>query len=249
MSGDLETIKVKAWAKRAEYLQSRLSDQQEIFVIYQQDFSRVIRIAAGNIRVEQDIRVLKKNIEAAAAAKKSKSLEEIKKETEVKPGEKDPGKSLYRKIALETHPDRQVALNNSKEDVLKKEEMFKQAMLAHEEKNIPDLLMIGIKLGMNPLDLGFSVKELRKIYEKMEKKINVEIKKIESSYVWVWGESEGNIPLRLNLLDAYLRQTGHPPVDKSILRDIIEHHESSANEMVPASRQRKVGKRPKKLLR
>jgi len=247
MSVNTEAIKLKSWAKKAEYLQSLLSDHHDILVIYERDFNRALRIAVGNIRVTQDKNELQKNIDAATSHKKT--LKEIEKETEVKPGEKDPKRSLYRKIAFQTHPDRQGLLNSDDATKEKNEELFKRAKNSFEEEDLVGLLVIANSIGLNPLEMGMTIKEIRKIYVDLEKSIAKEIQKIESTYVWVWGESYGNINMRINLLDAYLRQTGHPPVEKSILRDIIDHHESAASETDPASRQRKVGKRPKKLLR
>ena len=247
MSRSTAAIKAKSWAKKAEYLRSKLEDHKDIMVIYEEDFNKVIRIAVGNIRVDQDKEVLNRNI--AAEKKRRKSIEEIEKETEIQPGVKDPKRNLYRKIALQTHPDRQGILDHSEDVASRNEELFKRAMNAHAEDDLSELLIIAHELDLDPFEMGLSVKELQKIYSKMEKKVAKEIQAIENSYIWVWGEAAGNIPMRINLLDAYLRQTGHPPVDQAILRDIIEHHESAPDESVPSIRQRKPGKRPKKLIR
>jgi len=247
MSRITDEIKINSWSKKSAYLRSRLKDHKDIMVIYEQDFAKVIRIAVGNIRVEQDKKVLVRNLEAEA--KRQKSIAEIEKETDLKPGEKDPKRSLYRKIALETHPDRQGMLGNNEEIAAKNEDRFKRAMNAHAADDITELLIIADEIELNPLDLGLSTKELQKIYSDFEKRVTSELKYIENSYVWSWGESSGNIPMRINLLDAYLRQTGHPPVEQTILRDIIEHHESNPDISSHPARQRKTGKRPKKLIR
>lgn len=247
MSRATSTIKINSWAKKSKYLRSKLDDLKDILAIYERDFEVVIRIAVGNIRVEQDQKILKRNLQTEA--QRQKSIEEIEKETEVQPGEKNPKRSLYRKIALETHPDRQGVLNKDSETAARNEELFKRAMNAHADNNLTELLMIAHEIDLDPLDLGLTLKELQKIYSDLEGNITKEIKQIEGSYVWVWGESSGNIAMRINLLDAYLRQTGHPPVEQSILRDIIEHHESAPDVSVNPGRQRKTGKRPKKLIR
>ena len=247
MSRSTDSIKIKSWAKKAKYLRSQLEDHKDIFHIYEKDFVKVLRLAVGNIRVQQDKKVLQRNIDAAN--KMSQSIEEIEKETELSPGEKDPKRSLYRKIALKTHPDRQGVLNHDSDVAAKNEERFKRAMNAHNEDDLSELLMIAHEIDLDPLDVGLSIRELSEIYSGIERKVSTEITDIEKSYIWVWGEASGNIAMRINLLDAYLRQTGHPPVDQAILRDIIEHHETRPDENIPASRQRKTGKRPKKLIR
>ena len=74
---------------------------------------------------------------------------------------------------------------------------------------------------------------------------------MESSFVWMWGKALGNLEMRVRLLDAYLRQTGHPPVSNTILRDIIRHHEdpTAPKDGSRGRRTRKKGERPKKLIR
>lgn len=247
MGNSAVIIKIKSWSKRAAYQKSILLDHQALFTLYDLDFTAVLRIAAGNIRVKQDTSVLERNIKATAEARKT--LEDIKKETEPIPGEKNPTRSLYRKIAFATHPDRQGILNNDTKDAEKNEELFKRAMSAHDTKDTAELIEIAIALDIDPLTMGYSLSDLKKIYNDLEGKIKVQITLIEESYGWAWGESEGNIDLRINLLDSYLRRTGHPPVAKDILRDIIQHHESDADKTTHPARTRKVGTRPKKLIR
>jgi hypothetical protein len=240
-------IKIKSWAKRADYQKSILADHQELFTLYDLDFMAVLRIAAGNIRVKQDVSVLEENIRATTASRKT--LDDIKRETEPIPGERNPSRSLYRKIAFATHPDRQGILDNSADIAEKNEELFKRAMAAHNDKDNAELIEIALELGIDPQTMGYSITDLKKIYDDLEGKVKSQIAAIEGSYGWVWGESEGNIDLRINLLDNYLRRTGHPPVNKDILRDIIQHHESDVDKTVHPARTRKVGARPKKLIR
>ena len=247
MSNNAITIKIKSWSKKAAYQRSILEDHRQLFALYDIDFMAALRIAAGNIRVKQNTAVLERNIKAAAQAQKT--LEDIKRETAPIPGEKNPSRSLYRKIAFATHPDRQGVLDNSAADAERNEDLFKRAMAAHNNKDKSELIEIALELGIDPLAMGYTPTDLKKIYDELEKKIKSQITEIENSYAWVWGESEGNIALRINLLDNYLRRTGHPPVDKDILRDIIQHHESDADKTVHPARTRKVGTRPKKLIR
>lgn len=247
MSVDASQIKVKGWAKKVQYLRSVLSDKQEIFNVYEVDFQKVLRIAAGNIRVKQDVEVLQKVMQQHE--EKRKSIEEIDKETSPDAEEKNPSKSLYRKIAFATHPDRQGLLDNDEETARKNEELFRRAQTSHSEGDVSDLLMIAHELDIDPLSLGYTIHELKKIYDNLEKSLQAKIKEVEDSYAYVWGESAGNLDLRINLLDAYLRRTGHPPVQKAILRDIILHHEEDVDKTANPARKRKVGQRPKKLIR
>lgn len=243
VSIDAKKIKIKSWAAKAAFLKSTLSDYKDLFAIYEQDFMGVLRIAAGNIRVKKEVEVAEKNPKVTPS---SKSLEEITEETEPIPGKPNPTRTLYRKIAFATHPDRQ---GKDSEAAQKNEELFKRATTANDESDMSELIMIAHDLDIDLLSLGFTEAMLRKIYKNLEEKTTKEIKKIEGCYGWAWGESKGNIQLRVNILDAYLRQTGHPIVERSILNDIVEHHESDADKTVASGRTRKTGQRPKKLIR
>jgi hypothetical protein len=243
MSIDADKIKIKSWATKASFLKSTLSDCQDLFSIYDLDFNAVLRIATGNIRVKKSLDNIENRIKEDQVAK---TLEEIEKETAPTPGEVNPTRTLYRKIAFATHPDRQ-----GKDPVIaqKNEEIFKRAMTANSESDITGLIMIAHDLDLDLLSLGYTIPSLKKLYKDLEKKITNQIKKIEGSYGWAWGEAKGKIELRVNILSGFFRQTGHPPIERSILIDIIEHHESDVDKTVLPGRTRKTGKRPKKLIR
>jgi hypothetical protein len=243
VSIDAKKIKIKSWATKAAFLKSTLSDHQALFTIYELDFMGVLRIADGNIRVKKTSGVVEANIKETQTPK---TLEEIEDETKPTPGESNPTRTLFRKIAFATHPDRQ-----GKDPVIaqKNEEIFKRAMSANSESDISELIMIGHDLDIDLLSLGYTMPVLKKIYKDLEEKIIKQIKKIEGCYGWAWGESKGNLERRINILDGYLRQTGHPGVDRSILSDIVEHHEADVDKTVRPGRTRKPGQRPKKLIR
>mgnify|MGYP005710514773 FL=1 len=113
------------------------------------------------------------------------------------------------------------------------------------------MIRIALSLDIDVQDLGLDEDEVVVYIQKAIAKTEKELEQMSESFVWMWGTSEGNVEMRVRLLDAYLRQTGHPPVSNTILRDIVSHHEDPSTPQDGSSkrRKRKPGTRPKKLIR
>jgi hypothetical protein len=105
-------------------------------------------------------------------------LEKLKKETKEKnnPEVEPEFKSLYRKIAIETHPDK-VANNEKKLDT------YKEATEAKKQNKIDKLVSIAKDLKINLNKMKFSdIKRIEESIIKTEKTIS----DIRNSYVWLW---------------------------------------------------------------
>ena len=238
---------LRAAQRKLKFLHDETSDRQSIFAGYEKDFNRVVKIARGNIRVQQDRERLKKNMEKAAEADKKAAeiLEEDPEPADI------PQKKLYRKIAMETHPDRHDLLDVPASDRDDLHEKFKKASEAYECDDVSEMLRIAIMLDISVDDLGLDDDVVLNYLTKAINKMEADIKSMEETFVWLWGTSLGNLEMRVRLLDAYLRQTGHPPVSNTILRDIIRHHEDpgTSEDGKLGRSKRKMGQRPKKLIR
>ena len=244
---------LRAAFRKLKYLTSEIDDRQVIFDRYEKDFDRVVKIAQGNIRVQQDRERLKKNLDDAAEFRESQRLQEALESVENEDDNTSdlPQKKLYRKIAKETHPDKIDKMDISDDKKEELGEVFKKASEAYESDDVAEMISLAVSLDIDIMDTGIESAQaydfVRKASEKLQEKMNT----MTESFVWIWGTSTGNVQLRVRLLDAYLRQTGHPPVSTTLLKDIVEHHEDP---MTPTSgsskrRKRKPGERPKKLIR
>ena len=98
-------------------------------------------------------------------------------------------KSLYRKIAVQTHPDK----NRNKENA---RDIYESATVAKKEGNLQELLDAGkkidIKLNINDLSLE-ELELLQNNIHDLKNKIN----KIKNSYPWVWFHSN---PSKRNMI-------------------------------------------------
>lgn len=234
-------IRLTSHARKLQTAQQDLDDHELISSVYEQDFQRVIRIASGNIRATQDPKTLAKNIEEA------KKLQE-EESKDVPDDNKDSSlKNLHRRIALLTHPDRLIS-EPSPAEKERKEALFKRAAQAYDDDDLCELVLIAAELKI-PVEDFVEPQKLIMAYDDKIGIIQKKIKSIKGSYVWIWGESHGNIDMRVKLLDIYLQQTGHSKVDEQILRDIVEHHEAPTDVRKISVRQRETGARPKRLIR
>jgi hypothetical protein len=235
-------IRLTAQARKLQTAQQDLDDHQLIAGVYEQDFQRVIRIAAGNIRSKHNPEILQKNIEEA----KAKSAEE--ENIDEDDNENNPTlKNLHRRIALLTHPDRLVSETSAAEKE-RKEALFKRAAKAYDDQDLCELVLIASELKIAVEDF-VDTQTLMMAYDEKISAIQKKVKSIKESYVWIWGESHGNLDMRVRLLDIYLQQTGHAKVDEQILRDIVAHHEEPTDVRNISVRQRETGTRPKRLIR
>lgn len=93
-------------------------------------------------------------------------------------------KSLYRKIAVRTHPDKNKNKPNARD-------IYESATIAKKEGNLQELLDAGkkvdIKLKANELNLD----ELD-LLESNVNELKIKINKIQNSYPWVWFHANPN---------------------------------------------------------
>ena len=248
----MEEFAVRSAFRKLKFLNDEIEDRKSLFGGYEKDFMRVVRIARGNIKVNQDHERLRKNLEKAAEFTANQRAQEVLEEQELSGSAPDiPQKKLYRKIAKETHPDRYDQLDISESEKESLHGIFKRAAEAYEVDDVPEMLRLALVLDIDVEDMGLDESEVLTFVEKAIVKTQTELEKMAESFVWMWGTTKGQVELRVRLLDAYLRQTGHPPVSNTILRDIVCHHEdpSTPEDGSSKRRKRKPGTRPKKLIR
>lgn len=93
-------------------------------------------------------------------------------------------KSLYRKIAVRTHPDK----NRNKQDA---RDIYESATVAKSEGNLQELLDAGKKVDIKLKVDEISLDELN-LLESNIKEIKNKIDKIKNSYPWVWFHSNAS---------------------------------------------------------
>lgn len=171
------------------------------------------------------------------------------------PNNKPPAwmKSLFKKIAIECHPDK--IENREDLSLLEKSQrnlFYKKASNAIETIDKVKLLEVGYALDIFS---DISEKEQKDL---ISSEIEIERNKVtayHSLVSWVWGENEGKIEIRSNLL-VYIRSTiGLPQVSQEIIEkyvkafesgeDLAEFKKQYINSQKTSKRiYRKIGERP-----
>lgn len=90
-------------------------------------------------------------------------------------------KSLYRKIAVKTHPDK----NKNKENA---REIYEKATNAKKQGNLQELLDVGREINIAPNLEDISLEELKVLQDNINE-LQDKINKIHNSYPWVWFHS------------------------------------------------------------
>ena len=97
----MQEFAVRSAYRKLKFLNDEIDDRKSIFVNYEKDFMRVVKIARGNIRVNQDYEKLRKNLEDAAEVNARKHAESALEDAEAESAIADvPQKKLYRKIVI-----------------------------------------------------------------------------------------------------------------------------------------------------
>jgi hypothetical protein len=161
-------------------------------------------------------------------------------------------KKLYKKIAIQTHPDKLDKMEISSEDKVKREAIFKKAALCLQDENYDILLKLAHELD---IEIELDDQVFIKVLENSIRKLSKKIEKFHDLAPWAWGELEGNSSERYTLLLHIWAELEMPEISKEAIRDYIECYEKNGNSLkwhkqyrAPATRirpeSRKPGSRP-----
>ena len=252
---------VRTRTRKLLFLQEELEDAGVTFEIYRDDFELAVALARPNVRVEQDLEKYCDNIEKAREQAHEQALAVQQEAEEAVPDDPSddektpdrPGKGLYKSIARQTHPDRHLQMGVTDADERARlSGFFTEAHDAFTRGALEVLVRIGLQLGMDPEDMNMSAEKIMGYIDKEVLVTLSKIKNFQSSYAWVWGEADEDIPRRVQILLQFLRLTGHDDLDEVIVRDVVERHAMMFNDdgtRRTRPRARKSGERPGRILR
>ena len=263
-------LKSKARLKRVFneliFLRGTYEDSLELFKEYNEEFERALSDTTELI--ENPLK------STSAVDERNKTVDDIDRETpepqpaepasepdediDVLEGPEAPAwmKKLFKNIARETHPDaihnRQDLQEPQKEE---RENIYKKSLSALESLNELHLLEAGLKLDV---DIPLEPHKQQEILSFEVNKIKKKLTDFDALVCWLWGENEGNIDIRVELL-LYARDAlGLPGVPKEILEKYVlaleagedlykfkEQHSDPGKTKKPSSKaKRKTGERP-----
>ena len=133
--------------------------------------------------------------------------DDVEQGTEDEPADPDDAekdlKTLYRKIATQTHPDK--LINEEVEAAReRKKRLFLEAREALENKDYYKLSQVADELG---IELPRPTRQQLVWMRKEKKKIEKTIKSITETYEWVYGEAEA-ADARNNIFHSYVKVIG-----------------------------------------
>ena len=150
-------------------------------------------------------------------------------------------KKAFKAIAIKTHPDkvlfRDDLSESQKEDLVKK-----YAAAADAIASSSGIALLEISKSLD-IELDLSPKEQIDMLENKIKKIKSEINDHKAMVSWSWGESEGDLSTRTNLI-VYVRSYLKKPVlNASTIKTLIEKYENGETLFEKNNKRDKILKR------
>ncbi len=153
-------------------------------------------------------------------------------------------KKLFKKIALETHPDK-LSLRKDLSEIQKneRESFYKRAVSASENCDEMEILEIAILLEIDP---GISEEKQFKIISQEIERLMKKVESYRSLVAWTWGETIGDVEIRSKLLKYIMGILKMPTLDDNIIKDYLVEFESG-NDMAVFLESHAAIKRRKKI--
>jgi hypothetical protein len=158
-------------------LQIKKLIQEYDFLCSEDEYRKVVIDDSKNIFIEKAGEIRKNLNIPLPEPKQTENKESIKKDSKpenVSDSTKNKVKKIYREIVKLTHPDRV----NSEELI----EVYHRATIATDNYNILELFQICVDL---KIDIELDMEDVDVLNFLIQKKKD-EIKKIESSFIWLW---------------------------------------------------------------
>ena len=204
---------------RVKYLQEELSDCQEELEIGQHEMLNALSLLhkTQNRDIDESSCQNKRNdvstffADSKKTASLSDDLTDGGAELDIAEASQAPAwaKKLYRKIVLETHPDRLAHLDVDSPDRAVRENIYLKATQALRDDRCYDLLDIALDLDISiddlPLDLQI------KMHQQKENELLNKINDIKKQTGWAWYHADKKI--HLQILQALCRQNNWPVPD------------------------------------
>jgi hypothetical protein len=194
--------KWKSLTLKVEHLRLELEDRKEyldeISAMFMEELSGVSCESAPDEGQADEVN--KKVVHHDAGDNEPTNVDEI--ETSPDPEIPDEIKSLWKQIAVAAHPDKT-------SDDHEKTELYKRAAAAMSSGQVDEIVAVAMALGIDiPEASPVAVNRLEKVADDLQ----VELKNIENSVLWQWGNAPKN--KRDAIMALYMKSKGLRPKKK-----------------------------------
>jgi len=218
--------KLKEKINRWKYLCDAEEVTQDIFMSYENELNLVIAELFEFSKIENAVNVDPSPSESSTNFHSSIDTE-VRAENFISENP-EWAKKLYKKIAIQTHPDKLDKMEISSEDKVKREAIFKKAALCLQDENYDILLKLAHELD---IEIELDDQVFIKVLENSIRKLSKKIEKFHDRAPWAWGELEGNSSERYTLLLHIWNELEMPEISKEAIRDYIECYEKNGNSL------------------
>ena len=172
----LEGYKLKKLKSQFVYLRDVLQENQYIYELALEKFYQDFTEPLSDEKVQK--------------VKKDQNVQQVKEKEILK---------LYHRIAGKTHPDKLLHKDITEEEKEELESMYKIATEASVKNNYDDLVAIAVRLGFE------DIYESEDYLSKSIDKINDKIKKLKTTYAWVWYHADDDKKelIRSKIIESY----------------------------------------------
>ena len=134
----------------------------------------------------------------------------------------DWARKLYKKIAIQTHPDKTSSLLSDEESA-RREKIFKDAARCLKNKEYDTLLGFASELN---IEIEIEDEEYLLTLKRAIGRFADNIDSKKRLVAWTWGELEGQIQQRKNFLFAVFAEIGETPPPADVVESYLEYYES-----------------------
>ncbi len=249
-------IHLRSLSRKLKCVKEDYSDVDDLSRNFDKDFQKAWRMALNNIKSEQnenDFQQLLDEIANNSSDDKKVNSNSPGQKNDKSPEESKHSKSekmLFRKITLETHPDRAGILGIDDSEKDKRKALFVEAHEAYRKNDIETLLSIAIDLDLSLDDLEIKFEDIVQKVENLTQTIYNKMESITNSLAWAWGTSAGDIKKRAHLIKMMLMRYGYSDIDDTLVTDIVAQHEENVARGNKKGRvKRKPGQRPRRIVK
>ena len=131
-------------------------------------------------------------------------------------------RKLYKKIALQTHPDKLEKLDIDEDEKFKREKIFKDAASCLKNKQYELLLDFADDLD---IEIEIADKHCLEIIEKAIQRLSENMETHQKLVPWVWGELN-EVVQRIDLIFYIWESIGEKIIPREVVEDYMEYYEN-----------------------